>query len=183
MTRLYLVRHGRAEAGWDTAVDPGLDETGRRQAAGVARRLAPLGELAVVTSPLRRCQETAAALTNVSGAEAVLEPGVAEIPSPEGVAVGERTDWLRIAMRGSWTDLDARYVDFRDRVVATLGALHRDTVVFSHFIAINAAIGAALADDRLVIRSLDNCSVTVLDVADGGLQLVEGGHEADTLIR
>ena len=38
-------------------------------------------------------------------------------------------------------------------------------------------------DDRMVLRSLDNCSVTVLDVDDGVLHLVEGGHEADTLIR
>jgi broad specificity phosphatase PhoE len=183
VTRLYLVRHGRAEAGWDTAIDPGLDATGQRQAADVAQRLAQLGQVTVLTSPLRRCRETAAALTDLSGVEAVIEPGVAEIPSPKGVAMGERTEWLRLAMRGSWNDLGARYVDFRDRVVATLSALHRDTVVFSHFIAINTAIGAALADDRLVIRSLDNCSVTILDVADGGLQLVEAGHEADTLIR
>ena len=44
-------------------------------------------------------------------------------------------------------------------------------------------IGVAIGDDRLVIRSLDNCSVTVMDVEDGRLRLVEGGHEADTLIR
>jgi hypothetical protein len=50
-------------------------------------------------------------------------------------------------------------------------------------IAINAAIGVATGDDRLVIRSLDNCSVTVIDVVDDGIHLVEGGHEADTLIR
>jgi hypothetical protein len=30
---------------------------------------------------------------------------------------------------------------------------------------------------------LDNCSITVVDVVDGRLILVEGGHEADTLIR
>ena len=55
--------------------------------------------------------------------------------------------------------------------------------MFSHFIAINAAIGAALSDDRLVVRSLDNCSLTIIDAVDGALQLVESGHEADTLIR
>jgi broad specificity phosphatase PhoE len=59
----------------------------------------------------------------------------------------------------------------------------RDTVVFSHFVAINAVIGVALDDDRLVIRSLDNCSVTIIDITEGRLALVEGGDEADTLIR
>jgi broad specificity phosphatase PhoE len=183
VTRLYLVRHGRAAAGWDTDPDPGLDEIGQRQAAAVAVRLAPLGPLPVFTSPLLRCRETAAQLGAAWNIEPVVEPGVAEIPSPEGVAMADRIDWLREAMRGTWSNLGHPYVDFRDQVVHTLSGMEADSVVFSHFIAINAAIGAAVGDDQLVVRSLDNCSVTVVDVSNGALQLVEGGHEADTLIR
>jgi hypothetical protein len=45
-------------------------------------------------------------------------------------------------------------------------------------------IGAALNDDRVLIRSLDNASVTTFDVgANGELALIDGGSEADTLIR
>jgi broad specificity phosphatase PhoE len=72
---------------------------------------------------------------------------------------------------------------YRDTVVATLLALPVDAVVFSHFIAINAAIGAATNDDRVVIRSLDNCSLTVIGRDEGRLVLHQAGHEADTLIR
>lgn len=183
MTRLHLVRHGRAAAGWDTDPDPGLDGLGANQAREVAERLASLGPLTVISSPLRRCQETAAPLATRWGATVRIEPGVAEIPSPDGIPMGERVPWLRAAMQGTWTALGDRYTAFRDGVAATLLALPDDTVVFSHFVAINAAIGAAIGDDRVVIRSLDNCSVTVLDVIAGRLQLVEGGHEADTLIR
>ena len=117
------------------------------------------------------------------GVEPVIESGVAEIPSPDGVAMADRIDWLRVAMRGTWGDLGTRYVAYRDQVVYVLAAAPAATVVFSHFVAINAAIGAATGDDRLVVSSLDNCSVTVMDVVDGALQLVESGHEADTLIR
>lgn len=184
MTRVYLVRHGRAAAGWNTDPDPGLDDLGRMQADGVARRLAPLGPLALVSSPLQRCRETAAPLAGEWGATVRVEPGVAEIPSPEGVDMADRVDWLRAAMGGSWEALGPRYTEFRDGVVAAVAGLTEDTVICSHFVAINAVIGAAVGDDRLVIRSLDNCSVTVVDVAaDGGLTLVEGGREADTLIR
>ena len=183
MTRLYLVRHGRAAAGWDTDPDPGLDEIGVRQAATVAARLAPHGPLPVLTSPLLRCRQTAAKLADLWRAEVRVEPAVAEIPSPEGVAMADRIDWLRAAMRGTWADLGSRYIDYRDRAVETLKMVPEDSVVFSHFVAINGVIGAAIGDDQLVVRSLDNCSVTVIDVLDGALQLVEGGHEADTLIR
>ena len=97
--------------------------------------------------------------------------------------MADRVAWLRTAMQGSWSDLGVRYTTFRDGVVAACRSRDHDSVLFSHFIAINAALGAALGDDRLVIRSLDNCSVTVIDVVAGELHLVDPGHEADTLIR
>lgn len=183
MTRLYLVRHGRASGGWDDDVDPGLDGRGQAQAEGAAASLAPRGPLAILSSPLRRCQETASYLATIWGRTPVIEPAVTEIPSPPGVPMGERVPWLRGAMAGTWADLGADYTAFRDGIVERLVACDEDTVVFSHFIAINAVIGVATGDDRVVIRSLDNCSITVVDVIDGVVHLVEGGHEADTLIR
>lgn len=183
MSRLYLVRHGRAAAGWDADPDPGLDDVGRRQAEQMADALAPLGPLALVSSPLARCQQTAAVLGSRWGITARIEPKVAEIPSPEGVPMGERVAWLRGAMAGTWAELGRRYTAFRDELIGYLAAIQEDTVVASHFIAINAAIGAAEGSDAVVIRSLDNCSISVFDVTDGALRLIEGGHEADTLIR
>lgn len=97
--------------------------------------------------------------------------------------MGARVPWLRAAMAGTWSELGERYTSFRNGATAQLLSATSDTVVFSHFVAINAVIGAALDDDRLVIRSLDNCSVTIIDITDGRLVLVEGGEEADTLIR
>lgn len=183
MTRLYLVRHGRAAGGWDDDPDPSLDELGRLQASRLAARLASLGPMPVWSSPLRRCRETAAELASRWGAEVLIQPAVTEIPSPDGVPMGRRVAWLRGAMAGTWGALGDRYTAYRDAVVATVAAADTETVVFSHFVAINAVIGAATGDDRLLIRSLDNCSVTVVDVAGGALSLVEGGAEADTLIR
>jgi len=182
-TRIHLVRHGRAAAGWDADPDPGLDDVGRSQAAAMAARLAPLGPLPVVCSPMARCRETAAPLAEAWGVEPTIEHAVAEIPSPQGVPMGERVDWLRNAMAGGWLDLGERYTSFRDGVVGWLLAAPTDAVVVSHFVAINAAIGAALGDDRLVVHRLDNASVTVIDVRDGQLHLVEAGTEADSLIR
>ena len=97
--------------------------------------------------------------------------------------MGERVDWLRGAMAGTWSQLGPRYTDFRDGIGTYLGAIEVDTVIASHFIAINAAIGIATGNDALVIRSLDNCSVSIFEVDAAGLRLVESGNEADTLIR
>jgi broad specificity phosphatase PhoE len=188
VTRLYLVRHGRAAAGWDVDVDPGLDALGAHQARAVCEGLAPLGPLRIVTSPLRRCRETAQVLAARWDVMPMVEAGVGEIPSPEGIPMSGRVAWLRAAMQGSWTELGDRYVTYRDSVVSTLRALaadrpDTDVVVFSHFVAINAVVGAVLGDDRVLIHRLDNCSVTIVDVADGELSVVESGREADTQIR
>ena len=196
MAHLYLVRHGRAAAGWDTAIDPPLDELGREQAAATAAKLVvrlqdakwSLFDVDVVTSPLLRCRQTAAAFETATGTTAHVESRIAEIPSPNGVDMGDRVTWLRRAMQGTWAELIARdgdaYRQFHDSLVAWARSVRRDTIAFSHFVAINALIGAAISDDRLVIRSVDNASVTVLEVGvDGSLVLIEGGAEANTLIR
>jgi broad specificity phosphatase PhoE len=54
--------------------------------------------------------------------------------------------------------------------------------MFSHYVAINAAVGAATGDDRMRIFGPDNCSVTTLDNAGGKLTVVELGRIADTHI-
>ena len=135
---------------------------------------------------MRRCQETAAPLATAWDVPLAIEPIVSEIPSPPGVPMGERVPWLREAMAGRWSDLGRRWgiyhrtvIDFVHQIASADG----DSVVVSHFIAINAVIGACVGDDRVVLRRLDNTSVTVVDQRANGLVLVEAGAEADTLIR
>lgn len=188
MARLHLVRHGRAAAGWNVDPDPALDELGRRQANDVAAALRAFGPLPVLSSPLRRCQETSRPLATAWGVDVVVEPRVAEIPSPEGHTLETRIDWLRTAMAGTWSQVVAsdgpRYADYRTKLLESLSSLSGDAVVFSHFIAINVVIGAASDDDRMVIASLDNCSVTtVVTDSHGGFTIESIGREADTLIR
>lgn len=175
MSRLYLVRHGKAAAGWGDDVDPGLDDVGHAQAEAMADALAPLGPLPVVVSPLRRTRETAAALERRWNAEARIEPAVGEIESPTA-DLTEREAWLRALMQGSWgdaPDLDP----WRRGVVDALLALDEDTVVVSHFVAINVAVGHATKDDRVVCFVPDNCSITAMTNDGGVLRVVELGAE------
>jgi broad specificity phosphatase PhoE len=178
VSRLYLVRHGRAEAGFGESMDPGLDAQGRAQADAVAKVLAPKGPLAILSSPLARAQQTAAPLAALWHAAPVIEEAVAEIPSPKGMTLEERVVWLRKLMGGSWRDASPVLAAWREHCIATLTAVPRDTVVFSHYVAINVAAGAALGDDRVVAFSPDNCSVTVLETDGAKLRLIERGAEA-----
>ena len=157
MARLHLVRHGRAAAGWDTDPDPGLDDVGRAQAGALADRLAPLGPLPVLTSPLAALPGDGGAARRPLGDGA--DGRAASSPRSRrrrAYAMAERVEWLRAAMAGTWSELGERYTAYRDAVVAWIAGTPADAVVVSHFVAINAVIGACLGDDRLVLRSLDN---------------------------
>ncbi|MGI8695122.1 MAG: histidine phosphatase family protein, partial [Mycobacteriales bacterium] len=91
MATLLLIRHGRTTAntagvlaGWTPGVR--LDETGQKQLAALAQRLLPVPLAALVSSPLERCQQTAA--------------GLAEGRDGAAVATDERFGEVRC---GDWT--------------------------------------------------------------------------------
>jgi len=181
VVRLYLVRHGKAAASFSEARDPGLDEAGVAQAEAMAERLAPLGPLPIITSPLRRTRETATPLERRWRFTARIEPAVGEIPSPTGDP-SARGEWLREVMAGAWSAQPDALRAWRRQVIDALLGVPRTTVVVTHFIAINVAVGGAEGDDRVVAFAPDNCSVTVLDVEDGQLRLVRRGVERATQV-
>ena len=192
MGKIYMVRHGKAAAGWDGDADPGLDVTGHAQAEAVAQDLAArlTSPVTGYTSPLQRCRETAMPLATMWQTQAIVEPRVAEIPSPIEDLVA-RTEWLRRVMAGSWAELssdpESAGIDFarwQSDVVAALVTLgtSQDIVVFSHFIALNAAFCAATGADQIVAFRPDNCSVSVFETDGTALTLLTQGHEADTQV-
>ena len=182
LIRLYLVRHGRASAGFAEAHDPGLDELGHEQALTVAQELAPLGPLPILTSPLKRARETATPLEKLWNVTAQVEPHVTEIPSLT-TDLQERTTWLHQALRGQWRELPLFHQQWRDSLVTFLCRRTASLVITTHFIAINAAVGAVTDDDRMVCFEPDNCSCTVFDVVEGKLRLVSLGRQRATQIR
>ncbi len=192
MGKIYMVRHGKAATGWDGDADPGLDVTGQAQALTVAQDLAArlTSPVAIYTSPLLRCRETAMPLATMWQTQAIVEPRAAEIPSPIEDLVA-RTEWLRRVMAGSWAELlsdpESAGIDFarwQSDVVAALVTLGKsqDIVVFSHFIALNVAYCAATGADQIVAFRPDNCSVSVFETDGTALTLLTQGHEADTQV-
>ena len=192
MTRIYMIRHGKAAAGWDGDADPGLNELGRAQAEAVAKKVQALvaTPVPIYSSPLKRCQETAAPLAAAWGVTPQIEAGVGEIPPPlEDLTA--RTDWLRRVMSGTWEGFyrDAvsveSGVDFRgwnDNVVNTLNALEGEAVViFSHFIALNAAYCAATGAADVVSFAPENCSLSIFETDGTSLSLVAQGEETEDM--
>jgi broad specificity phosphatase PhoE len=178
-----MVRHGQASAAWHESPDPGLSELGQQQAATAAQQLNHLNNISIISSPLLRCQETAQPFATAKNTPISIHAEVSEIPTPSNIAFDQRGPWLQQAMAGTWQELGQQFVDYKNDIGNFVKNLQHDTVIFSHFIAINVVIGEALSDDRLVVKSLDNCSVTTVVVHEGTFTIEEMGREADTLIR
>jgi broad specificity phosphatase PhoE len=190
MARVYMIRHGKPASTWGEPVsdpDPGLDVQGRDQAQRVCAALLalPPGErpTAVATSPLRRCRETAAPFAGALNLEVLIEHAVAEIPTPSTLSQTERGPWLRGAFDGTWTAIEGEidYAQWRDRVGDAV-ALHPGFAIFSHFVAINAAVSAATGEQRVRHFPPDHGSITVFDIVDGKLTLIELGRSAETQV-
>ena len=183
MPTILLVRHGQAAAGFGSHRDPGLDDVGRAQAVAVAQELAARFEapVPIYSSPLKRAQETAAPLARRWGSEVILEPRVAEIPSPTE-DLRERARWLRGVMAGKWTDLPEELLRWRQELIDCVLGFESDAVVFCHFIAINVAVGAATAAEELIVFRPDNASVTEVASDAGSPELIALGVEARTQV-
>jgi hypothetical protein len=54
--------------------------------------------------------------------------------------------------------------------------------VFSHFVAINAAVGAALGDRRVRQFEPGHASITTFTIVEGGLRLERQGAAATTQV-
>jgi broad specificity phosphatase PhoE len=186
MKRLYLIRHGKPASTWGGGdADPGLDETGRAQAQAARDWLLALPEgerhERVVSSPLRRCRETALPTAEALGVQIAVDPTVGEIPTPAALAEAARPDWLRTAFQGTWGQIkgDLDYLAWRSAIVGSL--LQRgSTAVFSHYVAINAVVSALADDERVMVFRPDHTSITVLETDGKVLSLVERGREATT---
>lgn len=185
MSRVYLIRHGKPAAGWGDAKDPGLDDTGKEQARAVAEALLALPERPqrVVSSPLRRCRETAEPYAQALGVAIEIDARVGEVPTPASLSPSERPAWLRKAFGGRWSQMegDLDYEAWRGQVAEAVAA-QAGAAVFSHYVAINAAVSLALGDERVTGFAPDHCSVTVMEPGEGGLILIAKGREAATQV-
>jgi broad specificity phosphatase PhoE len=187
MARAYMIRHGKPASTWGEQADPdpGLDGQGRAQAEAAAKALMALPQAErptrVVSSPLRRCRETAEPFAKALGVVVEIDAAVAEVPTPKPLDASERGPWLRAAFETDWGKVegDIDYAAWRDRVGEAV-VRHAGAAIFSHFVAINAAVSAATGEDAVRAFQPDHCSITRFEVQGETLSLIELGRAAAT---
>ncbi len=186
-TRLFLVRHGAttlsAEDRFAGATDVDLSDEGRRQASGLAERLADKPISAVFASPMKRTMETASIIAAPHSLTLQVRDGLREISHGrwEGMTRKEVEDSHSVEYREWETDpftfaplggesgvnVLARALP----VVRELVATHRDetVLVVSHKATIRLILASLLGFDARGYRDrLDQhpCCLNILDFKD-----------------
>ncbi len=166
MPRVWLVRHGEASARWWQDHDPQLSAQGQRDAATAVDLLADVGPVPVVTSPLARTRQTAAAFAQAWDVEPVVQPAVSEVPSPISDLAG-RQQWLQDFLGATWSDQTDDLWAWRRQLVGFVRSVREPTVVVTHAVAINTVLSEANGDDRVFTHAVAPGSVTAIDVGTG----------------
>jgi broad specificity phosphatase PhoE len=190
---LVFVRHAlpvRLEQ-TEGPADPPLAPAGRKQAEAVAEWLCGEELHAVIASPSRRAQETAAPLAAALGVEPVVDGDLAEfdaeassyVPMEELRELGDER-WQAIA-RGDFHTPGVDPVAFRRRIVTRIeeivaGHPGQRLAVFTNAGIINAYVGHVLAQEPPLWFGPAYASITRVGAARDGrrgvISLNETGH-------
>lgn len=177
---IFLVRHGEAAARWHEASDPGLSRVGEQQALTVLNELGHYSPMRIITSPLRRAQETAAPLAARWGTTVAVDPRFREVPGPSDLAA--RPAWIAALMQAEWASLDATVQAWRATLWSALCASTEPCVIFTHFMVINAVASAVRGTSQVVAFEPDYCSVTWLKSAAGDVTLHALGRARTSVV-
>jgi 2,3-bisphosphoglycerate-dependent phosphoglycerate mutase len=183
-TRLYLVRHAQSQGntGEDlTTGDPPLTDVGLDQARRLGERLKTQRLNRIYASPLRRTQQTASAIAEVSGLEVVSKADLREVelgqadldirllPEKERKAVAKL-----IMTQGTWDAFpgsegsDAARKRVRDVIHEIVDAHPGERlVVVAHAAFIQTFVSVVLGLQRDFIFYPFNASITSIRAKDG----------------
>lgn len=182
---IYLIRHGEAAQAWDKAPNPKLSGIGQMQAQKLADDYIPLlnaRDFQLVTSPLQRAQETAIPFKEALNIAPIINPNFAEVPSP-GIALADRRNWLKGLFNKKITELEQPQVKWRNNIISGIQSLEKNTLLFSHFMTINAVVGWIRGNEKLVSYYPNYCSITKIERVGNQFFIRSLGKELTTIIQ
>jgi broad specificity phosphatase PhoE/ribonuclease HI len=187
-TRMLLLRHGQTELSvqrrYSGRGNPALTDRGRRQTEAAAEYIARRGGVAaVITSPLQRAYDTAAAAAKALKLDVIVEDGLIETDfgAWEGLTFAEAAardpelhpNWLRDARVSppdgeSFASVQRRVRRVVDRIIAEYGG--KTVLVVSHVTPIKTVLQLALdAGPSVLYRlHLDLASLSIAEFYPDG---------------
>lgn len=181
MPEIFLVRHGEAEQQWGGVnPDPGLSADGLEQAKKCVDYFRKLQPLKILVSPRTRAQQTAKPLIDFWSVKGQTAMQFDEIPTLPDIA--DRREWLLAILGSQWESQPDIIQQWRQAIMQRLLLSDEPTVIFTHFMVINAVVSGVTQDPRCCVFEPACGSVTRLVLERGKLTLLEQGLEATSVV-
>ena len=195
MIKIYLVRHGEASEGW-TSQDPPLSELGKSQAQSLMTFMdsvideSSINNTNAISSPLNRCKETASLALEKKYLEILINDNFRELPSPT-LDLEKRVNWLRRILPLTWPELlkdketiesGVNFTQWKENIMTNIYSLKKDTIIFTHFVVINAVIGEILKSDKIINFQPSNCSITEINKINDKLKIMKLGKSLESKV-
>ncbi|MDG1987145.1 MAG: phosphoglycerate mutase family protein [Halieaceae bacterium] len=179
---IFLVRHGTASATWEEHPDPGLSSRGLEEVQNLEPGLSPCldGSVRLLSSPLARALETARPLALKLNQKVDVTESISEVPSP--VDLIHRKKWLQEFMKQKWQDQNDDVLAWRSTAIRFVKSLSSPSVLFTHFLLINAIVGEIMKVDRTLYFWPENCSITHIRSNGISLELVSLGDQIHSVV-
>jgi broad specificity phosphatase PhoE len=180
ISKIFLVRHGQTDANFYHVVqgqrDTPLNQTGRKQAKDVSKKLKDVNANVVVSSDLKRAKETAEIISRTCGIPLILDKRLREmnLGSWEGKSfeevMKEPSAEIWSKNPSQWkTDNSETLKEVQERMVDAIyefASKYNNLIIVSHGIAISTFViySKGISLDKMWDYLPDNTSVVEIDI-------------------
>ena len=180
---LLFVRHGEAAESWGNHPDPYLSELGIKQSASLINNamLKSLDTYNFVSSPKSRAKMTAEPLIKKFNKELIINNAFSEIPSDD-INNSQKRAWLTEVMNIEIRDLPDSVLNWRDSIIENSLNVSYNTIVFTHFMVINALVGSLLKKNALMFFYPNYVSITKITFENKEVKSISLGDVKKTII-
>jgi len=180
---LIFVRHGEAAENWGEHPDPGLSENGILQSQKLISNISlqSLEDFIFVSSPKSRARMTADPLIEKYKKSLLIDNIFSEIPSSK-VVISEKKEWLKKITTMNISDLPKEVSDWRNNIIGKSLSFSNNTIIFSHFMVINAIVSGLIKYSEIMYFYPDYASITQITLQNNRAISISLGDEKKTLI-
>jgi broad specificity phosphatase PhoE len=180
---LIFLRHGEAAESWGEHPDPGLSDNGISQSKKLTSNLSlqSLEDFIFVSSPKSRAQMTAAPLIEKYKKNLLIDNIFSEIPSSKVIA-SEKKEWLKKIMTMNIDMLPQEVSDWRNNIITKTLSYSNNTIIFTHFMVINAIVSGLIERSEILCFYPDYTSITQITLQNNKAINISLGDEKKTII-
>ena len=165
---VIFIRHAEASSSWGDHPDPGLSDNGITQSKKLVHRheLKQLNDYSFISSPKLRAMDTARPLAKKFKKELIIENIFTEIPS-SNIEPKNKQEWLKNILQMNKSELPENIAKWKDNIISKTKEFSQDSLVFTHFMVINALLSELNSETKLLYFYPDYTSIIKISIEDG----------------